>query len=186
MYRFVSLNGKLIIITTNFQVDYVENECEEFSRSNSVYYISGYLCKKFFSKHDCTLCKDILQSNNDTDFQEYKAFIICKQYEDSEGLIHVKHEIFEKIQTWERHFTSIIRNTFHCKNVCKNLMAFNRDCCPQIILCSDETTTVFLKNFMTIRCHWEARFMRQELKHSEKRPNKATQTKKERLIINGL
>ncbi|XP_039313163.1 uncharacterized protein LOC105207002 isoform X2 [Solenopsis invicta] len=94
--------------------------------------------------------------------------------------------VYEKIQTWERHFTSIIRNTFHCKNVCKNLMAFNRDCCPQITLCSDETTTVFLKNFMTIRCHWEARFMRQELKHSEKRPNKATQTKKERLIINGL
>ena len=45
------------------------------------------------------LCKSMLQIDEDNDFQDYKAFTIFKQYENSKGLIHVKHEIFKKTPT---------------------------------------------------------------------------------------
>lgn len=156
-----------------------EPESKIFNEKSAIYYISGYLADKFLKFHNCETCKNILVQETVNNYEHYKLFTMAKQYEDTKSLKYVNNAIFKNIQAWEKEFQLIIRSKLHLKNISKTLifMLWEKNASP-LKLCSPEATKNFIKLFIRIRCHWEARFIRRILKKGGTLVVKKTKGKK--------
>jgi len=142
---------------------YIESETKQFTESNTIYYICGYLAKKFLAHHACTICEGLLISNNNNaEYKDHKLFTLLKTYEDC-SLVHVTENIYQIIMVWEKQFQCVIRNIIHKKNLAQLLTDIFTQNCPIVQLCCPESSNSFLYMFIRIRCHWEARIMRRNI-----------------------
>ncbi|KAK0177017.1 hypothetical protein PV328_001108 [Microctonus aethiopoides] len=85
-----------------------------------------------------------------------------KDYADKNGLQYSTDLLFSTVKKWNNKFETIIGNHIHKGNTSEHLHSELEFLSFQ--LCSIEATTLFLKVFIKVRCFWEARFIRRELK----------------------
>lgn len=148
------------------EYDMTRTETTEFTEENAIYYICGYLARKFMKIHkNCQKCMDyLILPKYDTTYGEYKLFTIMKNYADENGLQYSAEILFTTVMGWNKKFEQIIGNCVHKKNISVQLRSELRSLCPHFQLCSLEAETLFLNLFIKIRCFWEARFIRRTLK----------------------
>lgn len=83
----------------------IDSETKQFTESNAIYYICGFL-KKFFAHHACTIGEELLVSNNNAKYGNYKLFTLMKAYADG-SLVYVTENIFQIIMIWKKQFKCI-------------------------------------------------------------------------------
>lgn len=116
----------------------IDSETKQFTESNAIYYICGFLAKKFLANHACTICEELLVSNNNAEYGEHKLFTLMKTYVDS-SLVYVTENIFQIIMIWEKQFKCIIQNIIHKKNLGKLITDILTHNCPIVQLCCPES-----------------------------------------------
>ncbi|KAK0071770.1 hypothetical protein PV325_012384, partial [Microctonus aethiopoides] len=136
-----------------------------FTNENAIYYICGYLARKFLKIHkNCEKCIDLLiLPKTDINYEEYKLFTVMKEYADKNGLQYSTQLLFSTVKKWNNKFETITSNHIHKGNISVYPHSALEYEFPSFQLCSIEATTLFLNVFIKVRCFWEARFIRREL-----------------------
>ncbi|XP_044740044.1 uncharacterized protein LOC123301372 [Chrysoperla carnea] len=165
------LNNKLSVpsIMNNFENDMKRTKKSEFTESNAVYYICGYLAKKFIKSHNtCRQCVDyLILPRENKSFEDYKLFTLLKDCADANGLKYSSKILFDSVLEWEKTYQSVIKNFFHLKKISCYLNPVLIDRTPKFKLCTEKATNAFINSFIKIRCFWEARFRRRAAKSAD-------------------
>ena len=151
---------------------------EAVSDDNALYYVCGYLCKKFLSRHNCAECTVLLKSTknmsslsgSNATFTRFKAY---SNLSDSKGLFVPADSFVSFMEFCEKVFAHHFMKIMHMPKLCQRLVNmvmhsadlnwFTADKCSHHIY-----TIVHL--FMKMRIFYAVKFFNMTL--SEKPRNK--------------
>lgn len=170
----------------NFESDMKKTENSNFTQSNALYYISGYLAKKFLESHiTCKRCCDYLILPREKKFfDDCKLFTLLKDCADANGLKYSSKILFDSVLEWEKTYQGVIKNFSHLKKISCYLNPALLERTPSFKLCSEKATNAFINSFIRIRCYWEARFRRRDAKFADNNTKQKIKKSTNKIVIN--
>ncbi|KAF2887988.1 hypothetical protein ILUMI_18184 [Ignelater luminosus] len=131
---------------------------------NAIYYVSGYVSKKFLKLHACDECRNILLDKAKLLTGEHQLFTYFKQsdqLEPHQGLLFVSDETFQFLKIVEavhnEYFSKLLKSISLTEDLLKIIKQILHDHNFSFNLCSEDSTELFLQTFVKIRNHWATR-----------------------------
>ena len=104
----------------DFESEFKErSETAELTETNAVFYICGYLAKKFLKSHStCKKCIEyLILPNSSSSFNDFQLFTLMKEHADIHKLKYSSQILFESVLKWEKIYQSFIEKIFHFKKI---------------------------------------------------------------------
>lgn len=152
------------------------------TEENAIFYVSGFAAKKFLKIHNCEVCKQILVDTDKLLTGEHKLFTYFKQSDNidfSRGLLFVNELVFDFLKKVEVIHNECFAQLLSCKILSHDIInTITESCQLKLLLCSEESSNLFLTLFIRMRCNWAVRF---ENRNKQKKVNSNNQKLKNML-----
>lgn len=150
--------------------DDVPHEVDDIE-ANVIYYVTGYLCKRFLKSHKCEKCQALLTCTDPEErllCENHHIFTYLKAHEGLEkefgGLTLPREEVFHAIKAWEEIFQTCFHDNMHVQRIANKLMLtlLNHKDFIGTALCNPSAETAFLQCYLTVRIFWAVKLCNQK------------------------
>lgn len=129
---------------------------------NAIYYVAGYICKKFLKGHTCEQCTKALILGERELTEDHQIFTYFKAFDNNfGGLVLPKTEVFVLFKKWEQIFCKMFLSIYHKTNLSKILwhLIYKQEILKG--MCNNNEKENLCKLYITMRTNWSVKFLNQ-------------------------
>ena len=139
----------------------LQSDTGDIEGDNTIYYVAGYICRKFLQLHKCSICENILIQKDDERVlsENHQIFAYIKAFDtDFGGLTLPRTSTFNQFRVWENTFCAYFLHNFQKRDI----LPVMREIMPStqyFSLCSADQFQELVKLYLRIRLQWSVRFL---------------------------